>query len=189
MDSCSLAYQNMLGGFHCPPVTIWNPEEAGSLVLRNDLLTVQSSLPFFIGWDTHDLFYFPYHEFAVPSPPLAHTRQHLQRPPFQLRSPGELSLWTLGTRHQVPLVKMVALSQAHLSLTSVFLLCCFLNLFILSSLFQPAWSGETSNLRAFSIINIIGVMTILTPWGYCMDWLSEMTEELPTQHWESFWRN
>jgi len=39
MDNFRLAYQNMTGGFRCPPVTIWNPEDAERLVLRNDLLT------------------------------------------------------------------------------------------------------------------------------------------------------
>lgn len=59
-------------------MTISNLEEAESLMLRNDLLTVQSSLPIFVvvvSFDTHHSFCFYYYRFSILLPlPLDCTR-------------------------------------------------------------------------------------------------------------------
>lgn len=149
---------------------------------------VQSSVPFF-PWLRHSWLIVLSMNLQTPSPPFAHTRQHLQRPLFQLPFPEKLSHrpWTLGITFLLLrwLPSPWHVSLLHLSLLlflqtlrSFFLLC-----------FNLYDQGEIGNLWTFSIINIIGGMTVLTPWSYCMDWLNEVTEKLLTQRWESFWKN
>lgn len=78
------------------------PQASRKLMHRNDLLAVQSSLPFFIiGFDTCDSFCFYLYTFAVLlSVPLAlylRTCWYLQRPPLQdilEQSPGTLDAST-----------------------------------------------------------------------------------------------
>lgn len=120
IDNFWLAYQNMLGGFCCPPMTIWNPEDAERLVLRNDLLT-SPVIPaiFFL---TETLMTHSISEFVDPSPGLC---QYLPAP-SEAPLPASLS-WkaepqTLDPRHHIPLVKTVALSLAHVSLKHLSLL-------------------------------------------------------------------
>lgn len=148
---------------------------------------VQSSLPFF-SWLRHSWLILLSVNLQTPPPPFARTCQHLQRPLFQLPSPEKLSHepWTLGITF---LLLRRLPSPWHMSLLHLSLLLFLQTLLSFFSISTCMIKGETGNLWAFSIINIIGGMTVLTPWSYCMDWLNEVTEKLLTQRWETFWKN
>lgn len=161
-------------GLPSPPTTIRNPQETEGLLFRNDILAVQSSLPFFFSyWLWHSwLVLFSLVRICSPTfiCPLPRSHEHLQRPFLQRLSP-RAETGGLGDQVQSFSCEVAALPLEPLALTPVFLSYWFLTLSI-----PYPFSVSTCTVRMKQVSPLcfltcrIRTMTAPSLGCYCVSW-------------------